>query len=158
MEFKELIAARHSVRKFMDKAVDRALIDEIIEDAMTAPSSKNTRSTGYMVIDDKSTLEAISEMRSSGSSFVAGAPAAIVVLGDADKTELWVDNASISTTYLMLSAVDRGLGSCWVHVNGRPRSKTDASLGTAEDYLRDLLGIKDNMRVLCVLALGYEAE
>lgn len=158
MEFKELIAARHSVRKFMDKAVDRALIDEIIEDAMTAPSSKNTRSTGYMVIDDKSTLEAISEMRSSGSSFVAGAPAAIVVLGDADKTDLWVDNASISTTYLMLSAVDRGLGSCWVHVNGRPRSKTDASLGTAEDYLRNLLGIKDNMRVLCVLALGYEAE
>ena len=111
-----------------------------------------------MVIDDKSTLEAISEMRSSGSSFVAGAPAAIVVLGDADKTDLWVDNASISTTYLMLSAVDRGLGSCWVHVNGRPRSKTDASLGTAEDYLRELLGIKDNMRVLCVLALGYEAE
>lgn len=158
MEFKELIAARHSVRKFMDKAVDRALIDEIIEDAMTAPSSKNTRSTGYMVIDDKSTLEAISEMRSSGSSFVAGAPAAIIVLGDADKTDLWVDNASISTTYLMLSAVDRGLGSCWVHVNGRPRSKTDASLGTAEDYLRNLLGIKDNMRVLCVLALGYEAE
>lgn len=158
MEFKELIAARHSVRKFTDKVVDRALIDEIIEDAMTAPSSKNSRSTGYMVIDDKSTLEAISEMRSSGSSFVAGAPAAIVVLGDADKTDLWVDNASISTTYLMLSAVDRGLGSCWVHVNGRPRSKTDASLGTAEDYLRELLGIKDNMRVLCVLALGYEAE
>ena len=158
MEFKELIAARHSVRKFTDKAVDRALIDDIIEDAMTAPSSKNSRSTGYMVIDDKSTLEAISEMRSSGSSFVAGAPAAIVVLGDADKTDLWVDNASISTTYLMLAAVDRGLGSCWVHVNGRPRSKTDASLGTAEDYLRNLLGIKDNMRVLCVLALGYEAE
>lgn len=158
MEFKELIAARHSVRKFTDKAVDRALIDEIIEDAMTAPSSKNTRSTGYMVIDDKSTLEAISEMRSSGSSFVAGAPAAIVVLGDADKTDLWVDNASISTTYLMLAAVDKGLGSCWVHVNGRPRSKTDASMGTAEDYLRELLGIKDNMRVLCVLALGYEAE
>lgn len=158
MEFKELIASRHSVRKFTDKAVDRALIDEIIEDAMTAPSSKNSRSTGYMVIDDKSTLEAISEMRSSGSAFVAGAPAAIVVLGDADKTDLWVDNASISTTYLMLAAVDRGLGSCWVHVNGRPRSKTDASMGTAEDYLRELLGIKDNMRVLCVLALGYEAE
>lgn len=158
MEFKELIAARHSVRKFTDKAVDRALIDEIIEDAMTAPSSKNSRSTGYMVIDDKSTMEAISEMRSSGSAFVAGAPAAIVVLGDADKTDLWVDNASISTTYLMLAAVDRGLGSCWVHVNGRPRSKTDASMGTAEDYLRELLGIKDNMRVLCVLALGYEAE
>ncbi len=156
MEYRDVIAARHSVRHFTGKAVERELIDEIIAEAMTAPSSKNSRSTGFMVIEDKSTLEAISEMRESGSSFIAGAPAAIVVLGDEQKTDLWVDNASISTTFLMLSAVDRGLGSCWVHVNGRPRSKTDASKGMAEDYIRELLGVKDNMRILCVLALGYE--
>ena len=156
MEYRDVIAARHSVRRFTGKAVERELIDEMIAEAMTAPSSKNSRSTGFMVIEDKSTLEAISEMRESGSSFIAGAAAAIVVLGDEEKTDLWVDNASISTTYLMLSAVDKGLGSCWVHVNGRPRSKTDASKGTAEDYVRELLGVKDNMRILCVLALGYE--
>lgn len=158
MEFKEVIARRHSVRKFTDQPVDRGIIDEMIAEAMTAPSSRNSRSTGFMIVEDKSVLEAISEMRESGSAFVKDAAAAIVVLGDAGKTDLWVDNASISTTYLMLSAVDKGLGSCWVHVNGRPRSKTDASKGMAEDYLRELLGIKDNMKVLCVLALGYESE
>lgn len=158
MEFKEIIARRHSVRKFTDQSVDRAIIDEMIEEAMAAPSSKNSRSTGFMIVEDKSILEAISEMRESGSAFVKDAAAAIVVLGDAEKTDLWVDNASISTTFLMLSAVDKGLGSCWVHVNGRPRSKTDASKGMAEDYIRELLGIKDNMKVLCVLALGYESE
>lgn len=156
MEYKELIAARHSVRKFTDSPVAREIIDAMIEEALTAPSSKNTRSTGFMIVEDKSTLEAISEMRESGSAFVAGAAAAIIVLGDESKTDLWVDNASISATFLMLSAVDKGLGSCWVHVNGRPRSKSDASKGTAEDYLRELLGIKENMRILCVLALGYE--
>lgn len=158
MEFKEVIARRHSVRKFTDQPVEREIIDEMIADAMMAPSSKNTRSTGFMIVEDKSLLEAISEMRESGSAFVKDAAAAIVVLGDAVKSDLWVDNASISTTFLMLSAVDKGLGSCWVHVNGRPRSKTDASKGMAEDYLRELLGIKDNMKVLCVLALGYESE
>lgn len=158
MEFKEVIARRHSVRKFTDQPVDRCIIDEMIAEAMTAPSSRNSRSTGFMIVEDKSVLEAISEMRESGSAFVKDAAAAIVVLGDAEKTDLWVDNASISTTFLMLSAVDKGLGSCWVHVNGRPRSKTDASKGMAEDYLRELLGIKDNMKVLCVLALGYESE
>lgn len=158
MEFKEVIARRHSVRKFTDQPVDRGIIDEMIAEAMTAPSSRNSRSTGFMIVEDKSVLEAISEMRESGSAFVKDAAAAIVVLGDAGKTDLWVDNASISTTFLMLSAVDKGLGSCWVHVNGRPRSKTDASKGMAEDYLRELLGIKDNMKVLCVLALGYESE
>ena len=158
MEYSEILAKRHSVRKFTDEPVDRAVIDEMIADALTAPSSRNSKSTGFMVIDDRSTLEAISEMRESGSSFVKDAAAAIVVLGDETKTDLWVDNCSISTTILMLSAVDKGLGSCWVHVNGRPRSKSDKSKGLAEDYLRDLLGIRDNMRVHCVLALGYEAD
>ena len=158
MEFKDIVAMRHSVRNFSDKPVEREIIDEIIMEAMSAPSSKNTRSTGFMIIEDKTILEEISRMRESGSAFVKDAAAAIVVLGDSAKTDLWVDNAAISTTFLMLSAVDKGLGSCWVHVNGRPRSKSDPSKGTADDYLRDLLGIKDNMKVLCVLAIGYEAE
>lgn len=158
MEFVELIQKRHSVRKFKSEPVKRELIDKMIEQAQTAPSSKNCQSTGFMIIEDPSTIEAISEMRESGSAFVKDAPAVIVVLGDRLKSDLWVDNASISTTFLMLSAVDNGLGSCWVHVNGRMRSKKDASKGTAEEYLRELLGIKDNMGILCVLAIGYPDE
>lgn len=109
-----------------------------------------------MVIEDPDTLKALSEMRDRGSAFMAGASAAIVVMGDTSKTDLWVENASISATFIQLAATALDLGSCWVHVNGRPRSKGDASLGTAEDYVKDLLGIKDEYRVLCVVALGYE--
>lgn len=158
MEYKELIAARHSVRKYTDRAVDRAIIDEMISEALTAPSSKNCRSSEFLVVEDKATLEAISEMRDFGSAFVKGAAAAIVVLGNTEKTDLWVDNAAISATFLQLSAVDKGLGSCWVHVNGRPRSRKDASLGSAEDYLRTVIDIPAARRILCVIALGYEAE
>lgn len=157
MEYNEVLKIRHSVRKFEDKPIDRETIYDILDEAGLAPSSKNSRSTGYMIIEDKSTLEAVSEMRESGSKFVAGAAAAVVVLGDDTKTDLWVDNCAICATYIMLSAADRGIGSCWVHVNGRPRSKTDATKGSAEQYLRELLGIKDNMHPLCVIALGYEA-
>ena len=158
MEYTEVIAARHSVRSFTDEPVDREIIDEMIEEANLAPSSRNSRSTGFMIIEDPSTIEALSEMRTSGSSFMAKAPAAIIVLGDADKTDLWVENCSISATYLMLSAVEKGLGSCWVHVNGRLRDKKDESKGYAEQYVRDLLGVKDNMRILCIIALGHESN
>lgn len=157
MEFSEVLAARHSVRKFTDEPVDRAVIDDMIDEALLAPSSRCSRSSGFMIIDEPDTLKAISEMRDSGSGLLAGAAAAIVVLGDTEKTDLWLDNAAISATYLLLSATARGIGSCWVHVNGRLRSKADPSKGLAEDYLRDLLGIKDNMRPLCVIALGHEA-
>lgn len=158
MEYKELLRTRHSVRNFTEREIERPVLDEIIEEAGMAPSSKNSRSSGFMIIEDRSTLEAISQMRQHGSGLIAHAAAAIVVLGDVEATDLWLDNAAISATYILLSAVDKGLGACWVHVNGRSRVKDDPSMGTAEEYLRELLGIKDNMKPLCVVALGYEAK
>ena len=157
MEYREVLEKRHSVRKFTADPVDRQTIDDIIEEALLSPSSRNSKSSGFMIIEDPDTLQAMSQMRDYGAGLLAGAAAAIVVLGDTQKTDLWLDNAAISATYLMLSATARGIGSCWVHVNGRPRFKADPQKGSAEEYLRELLGIKDHMRPLCVVALGYEA-
>jgi len=158
MEFLDVIDKRHSVRKFADRPVEREILDALISVAQKAPSSRNCKSSAFMVVEDRDTLAAISEMRDFGSAFVKDAPAAIVVMGDENKTDLWVDNCAISATFLQLAATAMDLGSCWVHVNGRPRSKSDASLGDAETYLRELLGIKDGMRVLCVVAVGYPEE
>lgn len=158
MDFAQVIKNRHSVRSFTEESVDRELIDTIIDMASTAPSSKNTRSSSFMVVEDKDTLAAISEMRTSGSAFVKDAPAAIVVLADPEKTDLWSENAAISSTFVQLAATSFGLGSCWVQVSGRLRDKKDENSGMAEDYLKELLGIKDVYRVLCVIALGYEKK
>lgn len=158
MEFLDVIDKRHSVRKFADRPVEREILDALISVAQKAPSSRNCKSSAFMVVEDRDTLAAISEMRDFGSAFVKDAPAAIVVMGDEAKTDLWVDNCAISATFLQLAATAMDLGCCWVHVNGRPRSKSDASLGDAETYLRELLGIKDGMRVLCVVAVGYPEE
>lgn len=164
MEYKELIQKRHSVRDFSDREVPRQVIDAIVEQARLAPSSRNSQSTDFMVIEDPDTIEALSQMRESGSGFMKGAKAAIVILGDTSKTDLWEVNCAISTTFLQLSAVDQGLGSCWVHVHNRLRSKysldpTQAAghpAGYADDYVKNLLGIREGFEVLCIVALGYE--
>ena len=156
MEFSEVIEKRHSVRKYTDQPIDREIIDTILSIAATAPSSRNSHSSAFMVVEDKDTLGALSEMRDSGSAFMKNAQAAIVVLGDETKTDIWVENCAISATFVQLAATAMDLGSCWVHVRERQRSKTDASKGLAEDYVRELLGIKEGLRVLCVIALGYE--
>ena len=157
MDFLEVIEKRHSVRKFTEEPVERELLDAIIGIAQTAPSSRNSHSTAFMIVEDKDTLQAISEMRDHGSSFVKGAPAAIVVMGDRSKSDIWVENASISATFIQLAATALDLGSCWVHVRERLRSKDDPSRGTAEEYLRSLLGIREEFGVLCVIAVGHEA-
>jgi len=158
MEFSEVIASRKSVRKFSDVPVAKEKLDLILEMAQTAPSSKNSHSSAFMVIEDKDTLKALSEMRDRGSALIEGAAAAIIIMGDTTKTDLWVENASISATFIQLAAVDCGLGTCWVHICGRPRVKDDPEKGSAEDYIRELLGIKDEYRILCAVALGYPEE
>ena len=157
MEFNEVILNRHSVRRFADKPVDRALVDQLIAVAQTAPSSKNCKSSGFMVVEDPDTIKALSQMRTSGCAFMDKAPVVIVVLGDSELSDMWVENSSISATFLQLAATANGLGSCWVQVRGRDRSKDGSVPGTAEDYVRQLLGVRDGMSILCLIALGYEA-
>ena len=158
MELKEILRARRSVRKFEDRAVEREVVEELLKQAFTAPSSRNTRSTRYMVVEGREMMERIAQMRDYGSAFMKDAPAAIVVMGDKEASDLWVDNCSISATILQLAVTDAGLGSCWVHVNGRPKLKAEPEGQSAEEYLREFLPIPAEWRPLCFIALGYPAQ
>ena len=158
MDFLEVIEKRRSVRKYSDRPVEKEVSDAIVKVAQTAPSSRNSKSSAFMIIEDKDTLEALSQMRDSGAGLLAGAQSAIVVMGDETKTDLWVDNCAISATFVQLAVTAMDLVSCWVHVNGRPRMKAEPEGATAEDYVTELLGIKDGLRPYCVIAIGYPVE
>ena len=123
MDFQQVIEARRSVRKFRDEEVPHEVLAQAIEAALHAPSSRNSRSTRFLAVRDAATVHRMAAMRDYGAVPLAGAPAAVVVMGDRAASDLWVDNAAIAATILQLALVDAGLKSCWVHVNGRPRSK-----------------------------------
>ena len=155
MEFKEIIKKRRSVRKFLPTVPSRELLLDIVRDALTAPSSRNMHTTRFLIVDDRATLDKMAEMRDYGSSFMTSATAAIVVMGDTTKTDLWRENCAISTTMLQLSIVEHGLASCWVHVGGRPRLKDVPEGEKADDYLKSFLAIPEGCEIECVVALGY---
>lgn len=155
MEFKQVIARRRSTRKFLSTPVEREKLQRIIDAALVAPTSRNTRSTRLFVVQQKATLEAMSHMRDYGSAFMKDATAAIVVASDKTTTDLWVDNCAIAATTIQLAVVDEGLASCWVHVNDRPCLKDEPEGAKADDFLRELLGIPEHYGILCVVALGY---
>lgn len=155
MEFKEVIKKRRSVRKFLPEVPSREVLLDIVRDALTAPSSRNMHTTRFLIVDDRATIDKIAEMRDYGSSFMTSATAAIVVMGDTTKTDLWRENCAISATMLQLSIVAHGLASCWVHVGGRPRLKDVPEGEKADDYLKSFLTIPENCEIECVVALGY---
>ena len=135
MEFFELVERRHSVRSFTGEPVEQAAITRILKAALSAPSAKNTRSSSFMVVEEPELIGRIARMRDYGSAFVEKAPLVILVMGDQVRSDLWEVNAAISATYVQLAAQALELGSCWVHVAGRPQRREEPGGPAAEDYL-----------------------
>ena len=155
MELKYILTRRRSTRKFSEQHIEREKIERIVEMTLQAPSSRNSRSTRLLVVEDKALLEKMSHMRDYGSSFMKDAAAAIVVMGDKLSSDLWLDNCAISATTLQLAIVDEGMASCWVHVNDRPCLKDEPEGAKADDYLRELLSLPERYGILCAIAFGY---
>ena len=155
MEFKEVLSRRRSIRKYDARPVPADVAERLLDAALAAPSSRNSRSTRLLPVDDPALVARMAGMRDYGAGFLSGAPMAVVVLGDTAKSDLWEVNASIAATGLQLAAVDEGLASCWVHVAGRPRCKAEPDGESAADFLRTFLPIPEGCEPLCVIALGY---
>jgi nitroreductase len=149
-----LIKKRRSIRLFQDKTVEQEKIDQIIKAALLSPSSKNNNPWKFIVVEDKETLLKLSDSKEHGSNFLAKAPLTIVVMADPKHSDVWIEDASIAATFMILTAQDLGLGSCWIQIRKRNHSVNMSS----EEFIKDLLGIPDNLRILCLLAIGYPAE
>ena len=155
MELKNILNSRRSVRKFSPVKVEREKLERIAQMALQAPSSRNTRSTRLVIVEQKEFLEKLSTMRDYGAAFMKDAAAAILVVGDKEASDLWLDNCVITATILQLAVVDEGLASCWVHVNDRPCLKAEPEGAKADDYVRELLELPARYGILCAVALGY---
>ncbi|MFI3266997.1 MAG: nitroreductase family protein [Rikenellaceae bacterium] len=153
-EFLELLKKRRSVRHFSEQKVESEKIEAILEAALTSPSSKNTRAWNFYIIQDKTIIEKLSQSKPMGGRFLKGAPLAIVITGDENITDMWVEDCSIASTIIQLAAEEQGLGSCWIQIRGRYNDEQQTIF--AEQYIHELLNIEPNRRVLNIIALGYD--
>lgn len=151
-DFSELITVRRSHRKFTDEAVGEEQLRSIMRAALMAPSSKGLHSYEFVTVTDPKTIGHLSRCKQIGAEFLAGAPLAIAVLGDAETSDAWIEDASVAATMMLLQAEDLGLGACWVQV----RERKDAEGRDAEDNVRRLLSIPPKYRVLCLIAVGHK--
>lgn len=151
-EFSELVKMRRSMRQFTDELLSGEDVKLLLRAALMAPSSKGLHSYEFVVVEDKQTLAALSQSKAVGSDFLAGAPLAIVVLADPAVSEVWIEDASVAATHILLQAEDLGLGACWIQV----RERQDAEGRPTEEIVKSLLGIPEEMRVVCMVAVGHK--
>lgn len=154
MEFQKLLQTRRSIRKFQSQEVEQEKVDQILQAALMSPASKRTNPWEFIIVKNSETLQKLAESRPHGSQLLAGAPMAIVVIADTNKSDVWVEDCSIASIIIQLQAHELGLGSCWVQVRGRNK---DENL-TTENVIRDLLEIPSHYSVENVIAIGYPNE
>jgi nitroreductase len=152
--FNEIIYRRRSIRKFESRAVEREKQEQLLKAALLAPSGKSTYPCEFILVDDAGVLETLSNAKTYGAALLAKAPMAIVVVADTTKYDVWVEDASIASTFIMLEAENLGLGCCWVQM--RLRGTADGV--TATHNMQIALNLASGHEVLAVLAIGYKAE
>ena len=154
MSFFELIQQRRSVRKYQSKPVEQEKVALIIEAVLRAPSSRSLNPWEFIVVDNQDTIKKLAAAKEHGSSFLAGAPLAIVVCADPKKCDVWIEDTSIATTFISLAAESLRLGNCWVQIRERMHSAEK----TSEAFVRDVLGIPEDVKVESIVAIGYPDE
>lgn len=118
MSFLQLAKERFSLRKFIDKKVEKEKIEQILESARIAPTAHNNQPQRIIVITEPDTLEKVSQCTPYGFH----APLNFLICYDktkswvrqADKEEMGYIDAAIVATHMMLTIQDLGLGSTWV--------------------------------------------
>ena len=154
MDFKDLVQQRRSHRKFTGEEVSAEDVKLSLRAGLMAPTSKGQRAWQFVVVDDKTDLEKLSDAKDMGGQLIKGAALAIVVLGDPMQNDCWVEDGSIAAISMQYQIEDLGLGSCWVQMRGR--GLNDGT--TADTVIQGVLDIPENLSCLCVLAVGHKAD
>lgn len=168
----DLLKRRTSVRAFTVQVVPPDVINEILEAGRLSPSGGNEQPWRFGVITNKQLILKISEL--AGQPWIASAPLIIVlcvipVSDDRGGRDIQVDRfpqnrdqilaidqhlyhalnmeehqTKIPGSYMLLAALERGLGGCWV-------SRFDVL------KLAELLNLPANFLPSELLVLGYPA-
>ena len=152
----ELTRKRRSVRRYGQRRVDDAVVQEMIKVALTAPTSFGHKPVEFVIVRNKETIRKIGACKRMGGSQINGADAVFVVTvktADRRQAEFWIEDGAIASAYLLLAAEQYGLGACWVHIRNRMgRQKT------SDEEIRALLGVPDGYSVLNLVAIGEKGE
>lgn len=149
----ELLKNRRSIRKFTSEPVSQKDIDSLLKAALLAPSSMGKKPVECIVVQNRETIARLKTYKKHGTTPLETAPLALVVIADSQKSDVWVEDASIVSILIQLEAEKLGLGSTWIQLRRR-----EGDGGPSEEAFRKELGIPERYGVLSVVAIGHKDE
>lgn len=154
MSLIDVIRKRREITKFNSQQISSDILETIIDAAYLAPSGNNLPSREFIVVADKNQLAHLSNT-TPYMKWLQNAQAAIAITGRPNISKYWLQDASIASGFIWLTAEDLGLGAAF----GAVYHAEDADESERrETYVRSALNIPNDRRVVAVIGLGYPAE
>jgi nitroreductase len=152
MDFFDVIKIRKSVRKYMDKPIEKEKLEQILTAAQLAPSWRNGQCWKFVVVTDPHRKKELINCTSAfNQSWMGKEYAVIVACGNPEQSgfrngqHYYLVDVAIAMEHLILAATALGLGTCWIG-------------GFEEDEIKKFLTIPDAYRVVAMASLGYPAQ
>lgn len=142
---------RRSTRRFKKEPLSADDALQLLRTALRTPSSKGRRAYEYILVEKADLLQALSQCRTAGSTFLREAPLAVVVCGRMDLSDVWIEDASVAATTVLYSAEAIGVGACWIQVRERYLSEEEP----AANIVKELLHLPNYAEPVAIIALGY---
>lgn len=166
-DLRGLLTTRRSYRHFRSEPVDTSLLEEALRLADFAPSAKNQHPTGWLLVNDKKTADAImahildylketglspeilSEYDAGNNVVMGTAPTLILGYAGASAVNPLQDTAlALYTAELFLQT--KGVGTCWAGYLTR--------LSNAIPALKKMFGLPEDCQIRCALMAGYPED
>ncbi|MCP4650453.1 MAG: nitroreductase family protein [PVC group bacterium] len=145
MELYEAICKRTSVRKYKQEAVNKDILEKLVDAGRRAPSARAVEPWEFVIVNEKTVLEKLSAVAPNGS-FMKDAAAVIAIFSH--QTKYYLEDGCAAIQNILLAVADVGLGACWV-------------AGDKKDYVVEvgnMLGVPQEIKLVGLIALGWPAE
>ena len=146
---------RRSCRKYLDKQVEAAALDAILEAGTYAPTGMNRQAPVIVAVQDAEMVKKISKMNAAimgaDTDPFYGAPTVLVVLAD-PAVRTYVHDGALVMGNLMNAAHAVGVDSCYIF-----RAREVFATEEGKQLLR-AWGIPDHFEGIGNCILGYRAE
>ena len=154
MDLVEAIKSRRSIRSFKGEAISEDNIYKLLEAASYAPTAGNVQPWKFIVVKDTKNKKSLA-VSALNQLWMTEAPVIIVVCADLSRSERFygdrgrdlysIQDTAAAIQNLLLSAVDLGLGACWVGAFSEAR-------------VAKILDLPQKLRPLALVPVGYPKE
>ena len=142
----DAISKRTSIREYLSKPIDKALLEKLVDAGRRAPTARGVEPWEFIVATNKDCLQKLGELVSPNGTFIKDAASCIAIF--CQDTKYYLEDGCAATENILLMAADLGLGTCWIAGDKKPYTT----------LVSELFTVPENFKLVSLISIGWPKQ